>query len=75
MQELTMEPSAYFKRQCVASVEPDETPARAALDFLGSDNLVYSTDYPHGDSRYPRATDELSRAAVLRRGEAQDPLG
>ena len=57
MGELTMVPSAYFKRQCVASVEPDETPARYAVDFLGNDNLVYSTDYPHGDSRYPHATD------------------
>ena len=54
---LTMEPSKYFKRQCVASVEPDETPARYTIDFLGSDNLVYSTDYPHGDSRYPHATE------------------
>jgi predicted TIM-barrel fold metal-dependent hydrolase len=57
MGELTMLPSAYFKRQCVASVEPDETPARYAVDFIGNDNLVYSTDYPHGDSRYPHATD------------------
>ena len=56
MAELTMPPSAYFKRQCVASVEPDETPARYTIDFLGNDNLVYSTDYPHGDSRYPHAT-------------------
>jgi uncharacterized protein len=57
MPELTMMPSEYFKRQCVASVEPDETPARYAIDFLGNDNLVYSTDYPHGDSRYPHATE------------------
>ncbi len=59
MSELTMLPSAYFKRQCVASVEPDETPARYTIDFLGSDNLVYSTDYPHGDSRYPHATESF----------------
>ncbi len=59
MQELTMMPSAYFKRQCVASVEPDETPARYAIDFLGNDNFVYSTDYPHGDSRYPHATESF----------------
>lgn len=57
MRELTMLPSEYFSRQCVASVEPDETPARYAIDFLGNDNLVYSTDYPHGDSRYPHATE------------------
>ena len=56
MADLAMPPSEYFKRQCVASVEPDESPARYAVDFLGSDNLVYSTDYPHGDSRYPNAT-------------------
>jgi len=59
MPELTMPPSEYFKRQCVASVEPDETPARYAIDFLGNDNLVYSTDYPHGDSRYPHATESF----------------
>jgi predicted TIM-barrel fold metal-dependent hydrolase len=54
-----MAPSKYFTRQCVASVEPDETPARYTVDFLGNDNLVYSTDYPHGDSRYPRATESF----------------
>jgi predicted TIM-barrel fold metal-dependent hydrolase len=59
MPELTMVPSEYFKRQCVASVEPDETPARYTIDFLGNDNLVYSTDYPHGDSRYPHATESF----------------
>ncbi|HTE83510.1 MAG TPA: amidohydrolase family protein [Dehalococcoidia bacterium] len=59
MTELTMAPSEYFKRQCVASVEPDETPARCTIDFLGSDQLVYSTDYPHGDSRYPHATESF----------------
>jgi uncharacterized protein len=59
MRELTMAPSAYFKRQCVASVEPDEIPARYTIDFLGNDNFVYSTDYPHGDSRYPHATESF----------------
>lgn len=59
MQELTMMPSRYFLRQCFASVEPDEIPARYTIDFLGNDNLVYSTDYPHGDSRYPRATESF----------------
>jgi uncharacterized protein len=57
MQDLTMEPSAYFRRQCYVSVEPDELPARHMLAEFGSGQLVFSTDYPHGDSRYPRATD------------------
>jgi predicted TIM-barrel fold metal-dependent hydrolase len=57
MPDLTMEPSQYFKRQCYVSVEPDETPARFMIEEFGADQLVFSTDYPHGDSRYPHATD------------------
>jgi predicted TIM-barrel fold metal-dependent hydrolase len=37
-------------------VEPDEMPARYMIEEFGSDQLVFSTDYPHGDSRYPNAT-------------------
>ena len=57
MPELTMAPSEYFKRQCVVSVEPDELPARHMIADFGSDQLVFSTDYPHGDSRYPEAVE------------------
>ncbi len=57
MPGLPKRPSEYFKRQCVISVEPDETPARYVIEEFGPDQLVYSTDYPHGDSRYPRATE------------------
>ena len=57
MPGLTMAPSAYFKRQCYVSIEPDETPARAMLEAYGADQIVFSTDYPHGDSRYPGAVD------------------
>jgi predicted TIM-barrel fold metal-dependent hydrolase len=57
MPDLTMEPVEYFKRQCFVSVEPDETPARYMIEEFGSDQLVFSTDYPHGDSRYPHAVE------------------
>jgi uncharacterized protein len=59
MPELTMKPSDYFKRQCFVSVEPDEGPARYMIEEFGSDQLVFSTDYPHGDSRYPAAVDSF----------------
>jgi len=55
MSELSMAPSEYFKRQCYVSVEPDETPVRHMIEDFGADQLVFSTDYPHGDSRYPKA--------------------
>jgi len=55
MEELTMPPTEYFKRQCWVSVEPDEIPAKYALEWVGSDHIVFSTDYPHTDSRFPEA--------------------
>jgi predicted TIM-barrel fold metal-dependent hydrolase len=57
MPDLKMAPSEYFRRQCCVSIEPDETPARYLIDEFGSDQLVFSTDYPHGDSRYPEAVE------------------
>ena len=55
--ELKMAPTDYFKRQCWVSVEPDETPARYTIAELGADQIVFSTDYPHGDSRWPDSVD------------------
>ena len=59
MRDLDMKPSEYFRRQCLVSVEPDETPVAHVIADFGADQLVYSTDYPHGDSRYPRATESF----------------
>ena len=56
---LTMEPIDYFKRQCYISVEPDEDPAIDAIGRIGDDNILFSTDYPHLDSKYPHAVDHF----------------
>ncbi|HZT05948.1 MAG TPA: amidohydrolase family protein [Chloroflexota bacterium] len=63
MRDLTMAPSEYFKRQCVVSVEPDEVTALPLMEDLGS-HLVFSTDYPHIDSRYPEAVDAFLRLPI-----------
>jgi uncharacterized protein len=57
--DLTMEPSAYFRRQCYLSVECDETPAEIVSTYGLEDNLVFSTDYPHADSKYPKAVERF----------------
>ncbi len=57
MPDLTMAPTGYFKRQCWVSVEPDEAPARHVIEDFGSEQIVFSTDYPHGDSKYPEAVE------------------
>jgi len=51
--ELDRPPSAYFRSNCFLSIEADELPARYYVEEFGDDNLVFSTDYPHGDSKYP----------------------
>jgi uncharacterized protein len=55
--ELKMPPSEYFKRQCYVSVDSDEHPVKYVIDYMGSDNIVYSTDYPHVDARFPESAD------------------
>ncbi len=27
------------------------------IDYIGTDRLVFSTDYPHGDSKFPHAVE------------------
>lgn len=53
--ELKMAPSEYFKRQCFVSAECDEVPVKYVIDAIGDDRIVFSTDFPHGDSKFPRA--------------------
>jgi predicted TIM-barrel fold metal-dependent hydrolase len=57
--DLRMKPSEYFKRQCFLSIECDEEPARYAIEALGEDYFVFSTDYPHADSKYPESADRF----------------
>lgn len=68
--ELTMKPSAYFLRNCFVSCEADEATARHYFEEFGDDNVVFSTDYPHADSKFPRATEtflDLPFEAVSKR--------
>jgi predicted TIM-barrel fold metal-dependent hydrolase len=51
--DLEQAPSEFFRSNCFLSVEADETPVKYYVDWFGDDNIVFSTDYPHGDSKYP----------------------
>ena len=55
---LKMKPSEYFTRQCWISTEAEkELPM--TLELVGDNNIVCSTDYPHGDSDFPHAIDKF----------------
>jgi predicted TIM-barrel fold metal-dependent hydrolase len=56
-------PSEYFARQCWVSFEIDEETLPALTPFVGADRIVWGSDYPHADSTFPGALDEL-RATI-----------
>jgi len=51
--DLEKAPSEFFRTNCYVSVEADEDTVKYYVDWFGDDNIVFSTDYPHGDSKYP----------------------
>lgn len=53
-----LKPSEYFRRQCWISTE-HEKELPMIIDLVGDDNIVFSTDYPHGDSDFPKAVAEF----------------
>jgi len=57
--ELKMKPSEYFRRQCYLSVECDEEPAEIVSKYGLEDNIVFSSDYPHADSKYPKSVERF----------------
>lgn len=54
---LTLEPLEYFQRQCWGAVECDEFTAKYIPEFGLEENIVFSTDYPHLDVKFPRAVE------------------
>ena len=44
-----MKPSEYFRRQCYVSMEPSEPHLSQVIEYIGSDNILFGSDYPHGE--------------------------
>jgi predicted TIM-barrel fold metal-dependent hydrolase len=59
--KLSLLPSEYFARQCWVSFEIDEETLPALLPYVGEDRVVWGSDYPHADSTFPGAVEELAR--------------
>ena len=68
-------PSEYLLDNCFVSCEADEEPAKYYFDDFGDDNVVFSTDYPHADSKFPHATEVVPGAAIRGVDQAKGPLG
>jgi len=61
MQELKMKPSEYFNRQGYAAVECEESFVSHVVDAAGDLRLLTTSDYPHGDAKYPHTIDTFMK--------------
>jgi len=76
--ELKKKPSEYFRTNCFLAVEADEVTVKDYVAWFGDDNLVFSTDYPHADSKFPKSVDaflELPLSEQARRKILWDNWG
>jgi predicted TIM-barrel fold metal-dependent hydrolase len=58
---LNMAPSEYFRRQGWISFDADESTLAftARSPLVGADRIIWASDYPHPDAKFPGTTDEL----------------
>jgi predicted TIM-barrel fold metal-dependent hydrolase len=58
------EPSAIFRRQCWISFDADESTLAftARSPLVGADRIVWASDFPHPDAKYPGTTKLLADA-------------
>jgi uncharacterized protein len=59
--DLTRSATEYFRRNCWISAECDDPFVADVIRWLGDDHIVFETDFPHPDSKYPHATDHFLR--------------
>jgi len=62
---LTMRPRDYFRRQVFLTYEEDNLGIEL-LPHIGATNVLWASDYPHGDSTWPH-----SRQAIVESGLGQ----
>ena len=56
-----MDPKDIFKRNIWVTTECDEELVYHVIDEVGDDRILFETDYPHPDSKYPRACETFLR--------------
>ncbi len=55
--ELTMDATSYFKRNCWITTECEDKFVSDAIRWLGGDRILYESDFPHPDSKFPHTVD------------------
>jgi len=61
-----MKPSEYFRRQCYISFDPDESTLAFTANhpLVGAERIIWASDYPHPDAKFPGVVKELTEATA-----------
>ena len=59
--QLTMSATDYYKRNCWISTECEDPYVADVIRWFGDDRIVFESDFPHPDSKYPEATAHFLR--------------
>jgi predicted TIM-barrel fold metal-dependent hydrolase len=62
---VSMKPSEYFRRQCFISADPEDRLVHHAIEYVGDENILYASDYPHPDAEYPGILKEFLDAPQI----------
>jgi len=68
-------PSEYFRRQCYVSCEPDETRLGEIVEAIGSDHVLFASDYPHWDAKLSGSPQAVIDRTDLSREAKQKIMG
>lgn len=71
----SMNPSDYFYRQCLISVDPDETMTAQVVEHMGADCVIWASDYPHIDESMGVVKEIKTRLSTLPEESQQKVLG
>ncbi len=60
-----MKPSELFAQgRMVVSCEPGEIMLPAVINTVGDNCIMYASDYPHGDSKWPETVSRIRSAGL-----------
>ena len=71
---LQLKPSEYFLRQGYISFDPGERTMGALSPFIGTQSMIWASDFPHSDAKYPGVVRELREHSADLPAEARANL-
>ena len=74
--QLQATPQEYFARQCYVAADADEPSIGFVINYVGDDNIIFNTDYPHPDAPAPEEpVPNMLEQPISEESKREDPLG